>query len=126
MDFLLGRQGPLALEINPRLSASFELYEIPDLLDRHLQACLGQLTPLPECSPGAKASLIHYASHDFDVPEQVDWPDWAVDRPAAGSRILAGEPVCSVLARAENAMQAKTLVFARAREIDAQCRPLKT
>lgn len=127
MDFLLGEQGPLALEVNPRLSASFELYDVPDLLDRHLQACRGQLVPLPAGSQGANASLIHYASHDFEVSENAIWPEWTTDHPVAGSRIRAGEPMCSVQAHAENASQAKALAFARARQLDAQYQPsLKT
>ncbi len=125
MDFMLGPQGPLALEINPRLSATFDLYEVPDLLERHLRACEGLLTPL---SPpqGAKASLVYYAIHSIQVTEQVDWPSWVVDRPLAGSRIRAGEPLCSILAEGGTAAEAKALVFARARQLEAQCRTLRT
>lgn len=124
MDFVLGSQGLLALEVNPRLSASFDLYDIPDLLDRHLQACLGQLARLSSFSQGARAGLIHYANRDFDVPVGIVWPDWAVDLPPPGSLIRAGEPVCTVLAHAENASLAKALVFARASQLDAQCQPV--
>lgn len=117
MDFVLSEQGPLALEINPRLSASFELYDIPDLLDRHLQACQGQLMPLPHRPLRSKVCLIHYADRDVLVPKDVVWPDWAVDLPSADSRICTGEPICSVLASAETAALAKELVFARARQL---------
>jgi predicted ATP-grasp superfamily ATP-dependent carboligase len=117
MDFMLGVQGALALEINPRLSASFELYDIPDLLDRHLQACQGRLTPLLHRPWGAKACLIHYADRDILVPDDAVWPEWAVDLPSAGRRIRAGDPVCSVLASADNAIQAKALAFARAGQL---------
>jgi predicted ATP-grasp superfamily ATP-dependent carboligase len=117
MDFVLSEQGPLALEINPRLSASFELYDIPDLLDRHMQACQGRLMSLPHRLSGAMACLIHYAEHDVLVPKDVVWPDWAVDLPSADSRICAGEPICSVLASAETAALAKDLAFASARQL---------
>ena len=36
MDFLLAGDDVLALEVNPRLSATFDLYDIPDLFERHI------------------------------------------------------------------------------------------
>lgn len=117
MDFILGEEGVLALEINPRLSASFELYDIPDLLDRHMQACRGGGVSISPRPAGAKACLIHYADRDVLVPDDVVWPDWAVDLPPAGSRVCAGEPVCSVLVSAGTAALAKELVFASARQL---------
>lgn len=123
MDFLLASGGPLALEVNPRLSASFDLYGIPDLLERHLQACRGALMPLSGRAAGSMAHLIHYASHDVELDETVQWPEWTADVPSAGIVCRAGEPVCSVLAQACDANAAKQLVFARAQLLDAQLQP---
>ncbi len=125
MDFVLVDQEPLALEINPRLSASFELYDIPDLLERHMQASCGLLTTLPARPQGSIARLIYYARHDLTMPEMAMWPEWVTDIFPAGSQVRVGEPVCSVLANAPNANQAKTLAFARARQLDAQCHSFK-
>jgi uncharacterized protein len=123
MDFLLAAGGPLALEVNPRLSASFDLYGIPDLFERHLQACRGALMPLPGQTAGSRAHLIHYANHDVELDETVQWPEWTADVPPAGTVCIAGEPVCSVLAQACDANAAKQLVFARAQLLDAQLQP---
>lgn len=117
MDFMLDEEDVLALEINPRLSASFELYDNPGLLDSHIEACKGGVMALSHSSLEAKACIIHYVEHDSLIPGHVDWPDWAVDLPPAGSLVRAAEPLCSVLASAKTAALAKALAFARARQL---------
>jgi predicted ATP-grasp superfamily ATP-dependent carboligase len=120
MDFMLVSGTVLVLEVNPRLTASFGLYYIPDLIDRHLQACRGKLNPVAERLSGANAHLIYYASHTVDVTVATQWPEWTADLPPEGSRFQAGEPLCTVVAEGENSAAAKALVFARARQLDAQ------
>lgn len=124
MDFVLCEGMPQALEINPRLSASFDLYEIPDLFARHLLACQGEFIPLANRPPGAKAHLIHYASRDFGVDEMFVWPEWTTDLPPAGTLCKSGEPVCTVLAQDRNSDAARTLAFARASQLEAQLQGL--
>lgn len=123
MDCLLTEQGLVVLEINPRLSATMGLYDIPDLFERHLQACEGNLSPLPVTEPQSVAQQIVYATHPVAIEDAVIWPDWVVDRPAPGSLLQQGQPVCSVLASAADAGSAKQLVFARVHQIEAQLRP---
>lgn len=124
MDFILtDAEELLALEVNPRLSASFDLYVIPELFERHLQAGRNEPRPLLRHLHGSKAMLIHYANCDVDVPE-MEWPAWIVDRPVPGVSIKAGDPVCTIVAQARDAAAAKALVFARASELDAQLQTL--
>ena len=59
------------------------------------------------------------------IPDMLDWPEWAADLPSAGTLIKSGEPVCTVLAQAADAEAAKSLVFARAHQLEAQLRPLQ-
>lgn len=120
MDCLLTEQGLMVLEINPRLSATMDLYDIPDLFERHVRACAGVLDPLPEKDAGAKAQHIVYASRAINIPPAFEWPGWAVDRPLPGAAFKPGEPVCTVLAEAQDATVAKRLAFAREQQIDAQ------
>jgi len=124
MDFILTDEAVLALEVNPRLSASFDLYDIPDLFDRHLQACAGRIPPLQEQPANSTAHLIYYAKHEVAVADGMLWPEWAVDLPLPGTLCRAGEPLCTVRAVGEDASGAKALVFARAQQLDAQLRTL--
>lgn len=122
MDCLLTEQGLVVLEINPRLSATMDLYGIPDLFERHVQACAGKLSPLPDGLSGAKAQHIVYAERDILIQDRFVWPDWVVDRPESGSVVQRDQPLCTVQADAHNASSAKQLAFARARQINAQLR----
>lgn len=122
MDFMLTASGPLALEVNPRLSASFDFYDIPDLLEMHMQGCRGVLRPLVQRPAGSKAHLVYYAEHDVKASRAQQWPGWTADLPVAGTVCKAGEPLCSIFAQAADAHAAKALVFARARQLDAQLR----
>lgn len=120
------------LEINPRLSATVDLYRgaEPNLFGLHLKACRHQLDreqvdlkPVDlkqgqisfrhvECV----AHAIVYARHKLVLPFEFSWPDWVTDTPVPhrdGCVILTGEPVCSVLAVADDAQSAKKLAQAR-------------
>ncbi|MFM9912851.1 MAG: ATP-grasp domain-containing protein [Methylophilaceae bacterium] len=115
LDFILAGDAALALEINPRLSATFDLYG--NLFEHHLQACKGMLMPLSVVIE-AKAHVIVYAAHHLHVPESFVWPDWVVDTPL--DAVLKNQPLCSVLASAADANTAKALAFARASQLEAQ------
>jgi predicted ATP-grasp superfamily ATP-dependent carboligase len=53
----------------------------------------------------------------------IDWPDWAADRQNAGTRVSAGEPVCTVLAHANDPVAARTLAEQRVAAILAKVAP---
>ncbi|MDP2154008.1 MAG: ATP-grasp domain-containing protein [Methylotenera sp.] len=117
------------LEINPRLSATVDLYSASDeaLFDRHMQACLfKQLTcDIENQSQGklrseSKAHAIVYADIDVELMAGMVWPNWVTDSPTqvnAPLKIFAGAPVCSVHAFADNADAAKKEVLTRVRQI---------
>ena len=114
LDFLLEGDIPLVTEVNPRYTASVEIYEaafdVP-LLRHHAAAFESQpidSPTIPAHSPSivAKAILfaadecvtppLHSESLSSFCPEDVR----LADIPSAGSRIAQGHPVCSILARA--------------------------
>ena len=129
------------LEINPRLSATIDLYaadmnqaDLPEkeetnLLDWHVQLGLKKqkLGHGPHIMPRAfkpckakpcKAHAIVYATADIAIAAKFEWPGWVTDNPCPDTQhetigILAGQPVCSVLAYAEFADEAKQLAQAR-------------
>lgn len=123
----IGAQRDVAyvLEVNPRLSATFDLYE-PDvnLFNLHVQVSLKQASvsnfALRQVRLPAqpKAHAIVYAEFDAGIPAAFNWPDWAVDTPQYTAqsnhiKVLAGEPVCTVTAHAEHADAAKRLAQSR-------------
>lgn len=108
MDMLLDADGMNVLEVNPRPPASFELHEAVDgpgnsLVAAHLAACAGTIpqraiaadSPMTDCS----GKRVVYCTEPVHIPENCSWPDWCRDRPAPGSRVEAGAPLCTILAR---------------------------
>ena len=114
-DFIVDGDAFQLLEINPRPGATFDLFE-PEgtsLFAFHLDACGGTLpTPAPSYR-AAMASAIVYAKRAIVAAPALDWPEWTADRPVAGSRIGAEQPLCSVFARGATALEAKQLVEQR-------------
>ena len=110
-DFLVAEDGFRLLEINPRPSATLDIFEPPggSLFASHMSACAGALDFETPNLPGAAATAIVYAESELTIPA-LDWPDWAADRPHAGAAIRAGEPLCTVHASAATATEARRLV----------------
>ena len=112
LDCIVDHDVARVLELNPRLSATFALYEnaFGDLFKAHLAACSGDEVKIPRLSPKSHACQIIYANKGCIVPVNMGWPDFVLDRPVAGSIIEEGQPLCSVFARAEYADDARKLV----------------
>jgi predicted ATP-grasp superfamily ATP-dependent carboligase len=123
LDFILDADGvPCVLEINPRPTATLDLYdaEAPGgLLASHLRACRGEL-PEPWQAKRSRAHAIVYATEALRVPSRMRWPEWCTDIPQAGSLIPAGAPVCSVHADAAASVQARDMVIARREAMNTQ------
>ena len=109
------------LEVNPRFSATFDLYQSAtcNLCELHLRACDGNITDWPQITRQAKAHQIIYASHDVTAPGTTAWPEWVADMPVPASNVAVGSPLCTVLATADNVDVAQALVSGRAKEIEA-------
>lgn len=105
------------LELNPRLSATFQLY--PNLLQAHMQACAGEFVDLIEYKT-AKAEFVLYADEKLNISADFVWPDWVADIPfteVSSVAIDEEEPICTVLAEGENAAAAYELVRERAKKL---------
>lgn len=114
MDFIVTTsQQYYILEINPRPSASFELYDYQgDLFARHILACQGKLIATPQQKRGAKALQIIYAENDTIIPD-LPWQKWVTDRPAAGVTIPKDSPICTIHASGANSIDAKQQLYRR-------------
>ncbi len=77
------------------------------LVAAHLSACAGVLSERlladallqDQCA----GKLVVYADEPVHIPAKLAWPEWVVDRPAAGSRLEADTPICTIMAGAETA-----------------------
>jgi predicted ATP-grasp superfamily ATP-dependent carboligase len=126
LDFLLDGDGGYAvLELNPRPTATFELWEDlyedgPGLFARHLEARRGRLAKAARRDHrGVAAQAVLWASEALPVPGDLLWPDWARDRPVAGTLIRPGDPICTVHARAPDREAAESLLAARETRLSA-------
>ena len=118
LDFIHDGEHVFVLEINPRPSASMQLYG--DLLNLHIEACRGTL---PDTLPGQKGFAgfqVVYADAELRIPADLDWPDWARDRPEAGALCRAGQPVCSIEACGREPQEVWAALAARQQQIFKQ------
>jgi predicted ATP-grasp superfamily ATP-dependent carboligase len=125
IDFLVDGAAFHLLEVNPRPGATFDIFEPQrgrPLFELHVASCQGALPAAPVACDGAAASAIVYADHDIPLIPSWNWPPWTADRPIAGSCISAQCPLCTVIAAAATAAQARELVDQRARSILARLR----
>lgn len=119
IDFLVDGDDFWLLEINPRPGATLDIFEPPQgsLFAWHVCACAGMLPEHVQIPEAATAIAIVYAENDVAVTPGFDWPQWTADRPMAGTIVRAGDPLCTVFARAATAAEARRLVTERAERI---------
>ena len=105
LDFIQAGNKSSVLEINPRPSASMQLYDA-GLLYSHIQASLGELTDY-SINSGYTGYQIIYAEQDVLIPQGLLWPAWCMDLPEFGVICRTGQPICSIIAhqtRAQSVM----------------------
>jgi predicted ATP-grasp superfamily ATP-dependent carboligase len=128
LDAVLQDGVAYVLEINPRLSASVGLYETVDgemsLLAMHVAACKqAQTYTLPSSvavKSGSVAHAVIYSALPLSIPADFAWPEWVQDCPSPqpSVQILAGQPICTVLASADKAEAAKQLLAIRVKMLN--------
>lgn len=115
------------LEINPRLSATVDLYSCTkqNLFERHVKVCLNEgclsnddlnQNDAYQLNLQCKAHAIVYAAEEIKLSAPVLWPDWVSDTAPLSEKIItisAGESVCTVLAYADGADTAKKIAQSR-------------
>lgn len=109
LDFIHADDCSYVLEINPRPSASMQLYD-QDLLVRHIQSCLGGQSigrnSVAYCAAwqeyDSTGYQVVYTGRDLIIPDRFEWPDWCMDLPKPGNMCRAGQPLCSIIAHQKN------------------------
>ncbi len=112
LDFIANQDGLMLLEINPRPSASLNLYDddYPNgLLEQHFTACRQLLTDCPSFVPQqVKAYQIVYADKSIQVPYDMSWPSGSRDIPKPSSLIGKYQPICSIIAAGKSSEHVAT------------------
>jgi len=120
LDFILHDGGWLVLELNPRPTATFELYDrdyARGLFHFHLRACVGELPARAAASRAVRAHAVVFAFSSGSV-RRVRFPVWCRDLPVAGTRFGPGDPVCTVHASARGVTAALALLRRRTRALE--------
>jgi methenyltetrahydromethanopterin cyclohydrolase len=105
LDFIHDGNDMWGLEINPRPSASMQLYA-GDVMASHINACAGFLPKTDLPTSVASVYQIIYAPHDIRIPEAINWPVGCVDLPPAGVICRTGQAICSMIAHHKTATNA--------------------
>lgn len=114
-DLLVAGGEASLLEANPRPGATLDVFDDArgSLFRAHVEACRGHdgasLLKSDWRPPAARAVAFLYADRGRLEIEDMPWPDWAADRPRAGSRIDRHQPVATVLADGATAGEAEHL-----------------
>jgi methenyltetrahydromethanopterin cyclohydrolase len=115
LDFIHADDCSYVLEINPRPSASMQLYD-QDLLLRHIQSCVGGQSvgcnSIAYCAAWTGYQIV-YARHDLIIPDHFEWPDWCMDLPKSGNMCRAGQPICSIIAHQNNLQSVAELLLTK-------------
>lgn len=115
LDFILQGTRWLVLELNPRPTATAELYDTDyprGLFAWHLRACRGELPERPAVPRAVRAHAVIHARVPW-VERGLAFPPWCRDLPVAGTRFAPGDPVCTVHASAPDARRALALLRRR-------------
>jgi uncharacterized protein len=114
LDFVLNADGVFVLDLNPRPTATLELYEhqLSDgWVKHHIQACQGVLPVIPIVGSAVRyGHQIVYAPQTIEIPIPVTWPAWVKDRPSAGARIAEGQPLCSLFAHGDSVIEVEAVL----------------
>ena len=114
IDLLVRGDEILVLEINPRISATYQLYErlqpSMNLVDAHVRVCEGERLSALGPVNGQVANWILFAGAAFKIPDRVNWPNWVSDRPQSGRQIKPGEPLCTLQLEQAEMEQLETVI----------------
>jgi methenyltetrahydromethanopterin cyclohydrolase len=113
LDYIHFEDRSYVLEINPRPSASMQLYD-EDLLSRHIVGWAGSFAHrLPLDFRRPTGYQIVYAEQDVIIPKHFDWPAGCMDLPRSGNICHTGQPICSIIAHQKDSVSVAELLLAK-------------
>lgn len=119
-DFIRTKDGYRLIEVNPRPGATLDIFDSAEapLIEAHLRACRGEPFRLPRFAE-CMAAMIAYAKHPVPDFPDIPWPDWTADRQSPGSRLIEGDPVCTVFAYGPSAADTRRAAKAHLRQLES-------
>lgn len=115
VDFMLTKEGPVVVEVNPRFQGSLDAVELStdvNVFEAHLRSFEGLLPqePVPKRTAGR---TVIYAGQDLLI-DGIASGSWITDIPRPGSVVPKGEPLASVVAAGDNREEVVKLLKERA------------
>ena len=129
VDVIWDGERAWTIEVNPRPTASLEAIEAirpgpTGVLAAHLQACAGELPRLDAEWAGAAGKAVLFATEDVVIGDSERWLERGVrDVPHPGERIVAGRPICTVVATATTPEDALAGLEEQAARVRAELEP---
>jgi len=115
LDFIVNDGCCYMLEINPRPSASMQLYA-DDILSEHIACFYTNKISQSIALKTYRAYKIIFAEKKM-VLKNIKWPLWVVDIPEIASIIHIGMPICSIIAGGKNEQQVEDLLLSRQQQL---------
>ena len=113
IDYLQCEENIFFLELNPRISAGFSLYDEDyhrGLLAAHISAYQGKLVqPTKVLRKAQKAQAIVYASKDLQINAKFK-PSKAIKDYSPNIKINASQPICSIIVQSDTAESCLSLL----------------
>ncbi|MEJ2115158.1 MAG: ATP-grasp domain-containing protein [Gammaproteobacteria bacterium] len=122
IDFIYADHVVYVLEVNPRIPATYELYETRygEIMQKHIDVCKGRTLPATKFEHRIRAHAIVYAPTKITVSDSMLWPLWTADRPHVQEVINKDAPVCSIFAGGQNCSQVCEMIKTRKQSILAK------
>lgn len=122
IDFIARNGVPYPIEVNPRYSASMELFERAQglsIFDVHARACQGALPAAPAPLAAIEGKAIVFARREVILGDTRPWLEDGslADVPHPGERIRRGHPICTVFATARDVASCQRLLVGRAARV---------
>lgn len=116
LDFIVSDKQCFVLELNPRPSASQQLYS-DRWLKEHINSFIADKPELVNDEINCRAYKIIFAKVDCFIKKNINWPKWVVDIPQVKSIIYMGMPICSIIAEGKNEQQVKEILRVREQKL---------
>ena len=100
VDFVIGKEGPVAIEVNPRFQGTVDTVEMAtgtSLFDLHVNACHGILPDRPPSIQQSACRTIIFADRDITISEDLSrFREFTADIPWPGTFFEEDQAVISV------------------------------